>query len=125
MSKNIYPSNATWITPRSEETQITSDNCVILLPKKIDHVDKVYINSSIISMSVEYSEPVTSSESVWYGNLSDIYIRSNGTTPQRIGDTFDITRFIVEKNEYETLNTISGRDPTDELRHGASVSARA
>lgn len=125
MSKNIYPSNATWITPRSEETQITSDNCVILLPKKIDHVDKVYINSSLIPMSVGYYEPGASSETIWRGNLSDIYISSNGATPQRIGDTFDITRFIVEKNEYKTLNIISARDPTDELRHGASVSARA
>lgn len=97
MSKNIYPSNATWIMPRSEETQITSDNCVILLPKKIDHVDKVYMNSSLIVMSVAYYQPEASSETIRRGNLSDIYISSNGATPQRIGDTFDITRFIVEK----------------------------
>lgn len=118
MSKNIYPSNATWITPRSEETQITSDNCVILLPKKIDHVDKVYINSSLIPMSVGYYESGESSETVWHGSLSDIYIGDNFATAQRIGDTFDITRFIVEKSEYETLNTISGRAPTDEELEG-------
>lgn len=125
MSKNIYPSNATWITPRSEETQITSDNCVILLPKKIDHVDKVYINSSLIPMWAHYYPTGATDPKRWDGYLSDIYIGDNSATAQRIGDTFDITRFIVEKNEYETLNIISGRDPTDELRHGASVSARA
>lgn len=114
MSKNIYPSNATWITARSEETQITSDNCVILLPKKIDHVDKVYINSSLIPMWAYYYP----AGKRWDGYLSDIYIGDNSATAQRIGDTFDITRFIVEKNEYETLNTISGRDPTDEELEG-------
>ena len=118
MSKNIYPSNATWITPRSEETQITSDNCVILLPKKIDHVDKVYINSSLIPMWAYYYPTGATDPKRWDGYLSDIYIGDNITTAQRIGDTFDITRFIVEKSEYETLNTISGRDPTDEELEG-------
>ena len=118
MSKNIYPSNATWITPRSEETQITSDNCVILLPKKIDHVDKVYINSSLIPMWAFYYPTGATDPQRWDGYLSDIYIGSTIATAQRIGDTFDITRFIVEKSEYETLNTISGRDPTDEELEG-------
>ena len=118
MSKNIYPSNATWITPRSEETQITSDNCVILLPKKIDHVDKVYINSSLIPMWAYYYPTGATDPKRWDGYLSDIYIGDNIATAQRIGDTFDITRFIVEKSEYETLNTISGRDPTDEELEG-------
>ena len=110
MSKNIYPSNATWITPRSEETQITSDNCVILLPKKIDHVDKVILNCEIITMNVPVTVEGSGDATHKQCPLSDLYLDRAGT--KKIGN-IDLMAYIPEKAEYDTLPVIQGRNILD------------
>lgn len=110
MSKNIYPSNATWITPRSEETQITSDDCVILLPKKIDHLDKVILNCEIIQMSIRVSVEGGGDTVPEQCPLSDLYLDRAGT--KKIGN-IDLMAYIPEKAEYDTLPVIQGRNILD------------
>lgn len=110
MSKNIYPSNATWITPRSEETQVTSDNCVILLPKKIDHVDKVILNCEIIQTSIWVTVEGIGDSVPKQCPISDLYLDRAGT--KKIGN-IDLMAYIPEKAEYDTLPVIQGRNISD------------
>ena len=45
MSTVTFPSATTWITPRTLEVQVTTDNCVIILPQKIGEIYHVYLIS--------------------------------------------------------------------------------
>lgn len=37
---SIFPSENTWITPRTKDVKITTDNCMLILPKKISHIEQ-------------------------------------------------------------------------------------
>lgn len=47
---SIFPSENTWITPRTKDVKITTDNCMLILPKKISHIEQVYLNANSFAL---------------------------------------------------------------------------
>ena len=50
----IYPSASGWITARSEQGKITTQNSLIILPQKIDKVNKVLLH--LPNQNIEFDE---------------------------------------------------------------------
>lgn len=95
MSSVIFPSQNTYITPRSSSSRVTSNNCQILTNLKINKVDKIVIKASTIYASgyiggdVEYNRNVGLFSTT---NDASGYIKE-----------LDITKYVVEKSKYDTL----------------------
>ena len=50
----IYPSASGWITARSEQGKITTQNSLIILPQKIDKVNKVLLH--LPNQNIEFDD---------------------------------------------------------------------
>lgn len=52
----VFPGQNGWITPRTDDIQLTSDNCELLLPNTIEKIVKVYIKTSTFEVydSIEH-----------------------------------------------------------------------
>lgn len=37
-------------TPRTKDVKITTDNCMLILPKKISHIEQVYLNANSFAL---------------------------------------------------------------------------
>lgn len=88
----VYPSNTTWITARTNEGKITDDNCSVMLPKKINKLDKVILNLPYVTVLLPGSLPDAS--------LSQLYLDEEHTKSLV---ELDITPYVVEKAKYITL----------------------
>lgn len=94
----IYPSASTWITPRANDIQLTTDNMVLIMPKPIAELRKVWLR--------------TYNSARIYCNLSDgqsgnITIDNIATAPNDDSTkivALDITKYFVEKATYDTLS---------------------
>lgn len=51
----VYPAPNAWITPRTEEVRLTTDNSKILMPETIEKIVKIYINTNTFSLNI-YTE---------------------------------------------------------------------
>lgn len=102
MSAIIFPGPTTWITPRSLEIKITTDNCVIILPQKIDSLNQVLLNGNGLRIHIQFRLGDSASEADI--NLDEIYLDTNGNKISFL----DISKWVVEKSKYNTLPLISG-----------------
>lgn len=89
----VFPSQVGWITPRTDDVQLTTDNCQIQLPTIPEKVLKVYINQRTISLR----DPVPNEG---YETLYEV-----------TGDEeLDVTDFFPEYKRYSSLNIGVGHD---------------
>lgn len=103
MSTTIFPSINTWITPRSEQGQITTENSLIVMPQKINKIDKVILHVpnvvvDITSTSIDTNNGTLSVQKP----LSKLYIDAEHTTSIA---NLDVSKFVVEKSKYYALST--------------------
>lgn len=104
----IYPSATTWITPRSEDVQLTTNNMLLIMPKPIANLEKVYFNlesDSHIDATVIYTDSSGSLISV-----SGVEVPTQISTTQSddgLVKVLDMSRYFVEIAEYKTLNTLT------------------
>lgn len=92
----IFPSQNTWITPRSEQGQITTENSLIILPQKIERINKAILHSPNTVLAIDttgFSKLVA---------LRDLYIDEQHTMSLA---ELDITNYIVDEAQYQTLST--------------------
>ncbi len=91
----IYPSATTWITPRSTDIQLTTNNMVLIMPKPIADLETVLLSTKGLRIT-----SVTISSSQAYANvaLSDIKDSSGNSLT-----ALDISKYFVEKSKWNTL----------------------
>ena len=79
----VFPSQVGWVTPRTDDVQLTPDNCALQTPSVLQKIIKVYINQKTITLGDD-------------GTLFDI-----------TGDAaLDVTDYFPEYNKYGSLETI-------------------
>ena len=83
----VYPAPNAWVTPRTEEVRLTTDNCKILMPETIEKIVKIYLNQQS-------------------------YDLGDGTKLSNItGDSeLDLTDYFPEYKKYQTLSAIGPYD---------------
>lgn len=105
MSTTIFPSQNTWITARTEENRITTNNCVIILNQTIDKIDKMIINVPDAKINTPINMEQTRTQ---YAFLSELYTDDTYSTSLV---TLDITKYVVERAKYNTLSRYGATDP--------------
>lgn len=96
---SIFPSENTWITPRTKDVKITTDNCMLILPKKISHIEQVYLNANSFALSNLKGSDGLTRDGISLSNLS-VYPNMMSSL-----SVLDIGKYVVEKAKYDTLNT--------------------
>lgn len=102
-----YPSYSGWITARTDDIQLTTNNAMLILPKPIANLAHVWLrtaNSAKIGISYKDSstnEPITTTVL-----LSEIQTRDTSGVYHNIA-ALDLKPYIVEYDEYRTLGTQS------------------
>lgn len=56
MSVVIFPSVNSWITPRTTVGKIEDNNCLLMLPQKIESIHRILLNATNISALKHYCE---------------------------------------------------------------------
>ena len=102
MSTVTFPSATTWITPRTLEVQVTTDNCVIILPQKIGEIYHVYFDITQFSFTVTVDLNNGQEQSI-SAHISQIYTKAQDGTYVLVSPIFDIIHNVVEKSKYDTL----------------------
>lgn len=90
----IFPSKNAWITPRTNEARLTDQNCRIMLPQKIEKLDKVVLNLPNVKVRFEGAGPLPPVL------LSQVFLDEKHTKSLV---ELDITSYVVEKAKYDTL----------------------
>lgn len=99
----IYPSATTWITPRSEDVQLTTNNMLLIMPKPIADLETVLLSTNGLRIT-----QVTISSSQAYANVALSEIKdSNG----KFLTALDISKYFVEKNKWNTLKVRTALEP--------------
>lgn len=89
----VFPSQEGWITPRTDDVQLTTDNCQIQLPTIPEKVLKVCLNTQNITLTVSAND--------------GIGLPSTKTLFEFTGDSIlEVTEFIPEQKEYSSLKTL-------------------
>lgn len=112
----VYPSPTGWITPRTDEVRLTTDNARIELPFNINKIIKVYLCAEKLSFSLS-----TDSSPSWYkGDTAEGYFPFYDNIPfSECYDTktndkwdmsLDITYLVKEKTEFDTLKSVIDKD---------------
>ncbi|MCM1290192.1 MAG: hypothetical protein NC132_05560, partial [Corallococcus sp.] len=89
----IFPSAGSWVTARCNEARINDQNCVVILPQKIEKLDKVILNLPYVS--VNFHSPIIDNVSLSQLFLDEAHTKSLVE--------LDITSYVVEKAKYDTL----------------------
>ena len=84
----VFPSQNGWISPRTDDVQLTDQNCEIQTPSIIEKIVKIYINQRVISLGADN------------GMLYDI-------TGEEM---LDVTEFFPEYKKYQSLETLGTYD---------------
>lgn len=106
MAIEVYPSIDGWATARTDEIRLTTDNCQLILPKKINKINKVLLDTGAddqgrkMSVMIRYQDSTLDIKTDFV-NVSDIYqvIDGNYVSLKNI----DITPLIVENSTYLLL----------------------
>lgn len=93
----IYPGKGTWITPRSTEIQLTTDNMVLLMPKPIAELVKIVLSAEN-SAKIAFTPTAGSGFVVKVTQITTV--ANDNTTALR---ELDLTNYFVEKAKYNTL----------------------
>ena len=84
----VFPSQNGWISPRTDDVQLTDQNCEIQTPSIIEKIVKIYINQRVVSLGADN------------GMLYDI-------TGEEM---LDVTEFFPEYKKYQSLETLGTDD---------------
>lgn len=84
----VFPSQNSFISPRTEEVRLTTENCRLILPTTIERIVKVYIDATNLKFNYGVNSGYTTFETV-----ADL-IQS---------DVLDITHFVVERQLYDAI----------------------
>ena len=98
MSTTVFPSQNSWITPRTSETKIDSNNCMVILPQKISEIKQVLINAQNIKISIK-----TAQTQAVLTPLTDYYTAPNDSARLQY---LDITKYVVEQAKHNALPLI-------------------
>ena len=101
-----YPSYSGWITARTDDIQLTTDNAMLIMPKPIAELSHVWLRTAkSAKIGISYSdgsgEPVTTTV-----ELSEIQTKDTSGAYHNIV-ALDLKSYIVEYDEYKTLGTQS------------------
>lgn len=104
--KNIKfaPSSNGYITPRTEEVRLTTENCELILLDKIDSIEKVLLSGDfeIEILAGMVGNPTTKRNITV--KLSDLKIKeSESATEEYSIKNLDVTKYFVEAQNYGTL----------------------
>lgn len=84
----VFPGQNGWISPRTDDVQLTDQNCEIQTPSIIEKIVKIYINQRVVSLGADN------------GMLYDI-------TGEEM---LDVTDFFPEYKKYQSLETLGTHD---------------
>lgn len=119
-----YPSYSGWITARTDDIQLTTDNMLLILPKPIVRLQKVLLNASnSVSVFITYQNPLGEGESATVG-LDELQLKVGSTYVNLT--SLDITDYVVEYDLYRTLGTLSAFQPDygDQTKNNTSYYKR-
>lgn len=119
-----YPSYSGWITARTDDIQLTTDNMLLILPKPIVKLQKVLLNASnSASVFITYQNPLGEGESATVG-LDELQLKVGSTYVNLT--SLDITDYVVEYDLYRTLGTLSAFQPDygDQTKNNTSYYKR-
>lgn len=119
-----YPSYSGWITARTDDIQLTTDNMLLILPKPIAKLQKVLLNASnSASVVITYQNPLGEGESATVG-LDELQLKVGSTYVNLT--SLDITDYVVEYDLYRTLGTLSAFQPDygDQTKNNTSYYKR-
>lgn len=119
-----YPSYSGWITARTDDIQLTTDNMLLILPKPIAKLQKVLLNASnSASVIITYQNPLGEGESATVG-LDELQLKVGSTYVNLT--SLDITDYVVEYDLYRTLGTLSAFQPDygDQTKNNTSYYKR-
>lgn len=119
-----YPSYSGWITARTNDIQLTTDNMLLILPKPIAKLQKVLLNASnSASVFITYQNPLGEGESATVG-LDELQLKAGSTYVNLT--SLDITNYVVEYDLYRTLGTLSAFQPDygDQTKNNTSYYKR-
>ena len=119
-----YPSYSGWITARTDDIQLTTDNMLLILPKPIAKLQKVLLNASnSASVFITYQNPLGEGESATVG-LDELQLKVGSAYVNLT--SLDITDYIVEYDLYRTLGTLSAFQPDygDQTKNNTSYYKR-
>ena len=111
----VYPAPNAWVTPRTEEVRLTTDNCKILMPETIEKIVKVYINTNTFTVDLTDAEDIPGNEALETDilDITDLvpeYKRWSALETQGYGQYDRNTREILKNNTIywtEDANEIS------------------
>lgn len=119
-----YPSYSGWITARTDDIQLTTDNMLLILPKPIAKLQKVLLNASnSASVFITYQNPLGEGESATVG-LDELQLKVGSAYVNLT--SLDITAYVVEYDLYRTLGTLSAFQPDygDQTKNSTSYYKR-
>lgn len=119
-----YPSYSGWITARTDDIQLTTDNMLLILPKPIAKLQNVLLNASnSASVFITYQNPLGEGESATVG-LDELQLKVGSTYVNLT--SLDITDYVVEYDLYRTLGTLSAFQPDygDQTKNNTSYYKR-
>lgn len=105
---SIYPSASAWITPRANDIQLTTDNMLLIMPKPIANLEKVYFNlesDTKISVAITYTDTVGTA-----GSEENVSIPTEISTTQSddgLLKVVDMSKYFLEIAEYKTLDVMA------------------
>lgn len=99
MSVLAYPSVDGWITPRTDGTRLTTENCLLLLPKKIEQVTRILLKADTPTIGIVVT--LSGGQVTRVVPLSELSFDGVNTLAY-----LDITRFVVTKDIYALLDTV-------------------
>ncbi len=86
----VFPSQNGWISPRTDDVQLTTDNCEIQIPNVIEKIIRIWVKTEGISVQIESLD-------------LDVYV----DLQELLGiEKLDVTKYIPEYKKYNSLETI-------------------
>lgn len=107
-----YPSYSGWITARTEDIQLTTDNMLLIMPKPIVQLQKVLLDIiGIGTVGIIFKDTTVASTRKPISEITTV----SGDTSTSL-QVLDIAHYIVEQDLYKTLSTQGAFEPsTDDI----------
>lgn len=107
-----YPSYSGWITARTDDIQLTTDNMLLILPKPIVQLQKVLLDIiGIGTVGIIFKDTSVASTRKPISEITTV----SGDTSTSL-QVLDIAHYVVEQDLYKTLSTQGAFEPsTDDI----------
>lgn len=101
-----YPSYSGWITARTDDIQLTTDNMLLILPKPIVQLQQMLLN---LESAQEITVDITYIGSAGSTSATNVKLTEFSTTQSDSGllKVLDVTSYIIEYDKYRTLDAPS------------------